>query len=300
MSLWEYAGLTLMLGLSTLGILFLYDLNRRHKLYDQSTLSIVLFVLIFVFIFFERLVFKYDIFLLPVFMAYFFANKENRLPDIQTFFFFLFPVIAIQGTNVSLSWKLTYVAFLWILPLFQYLTKIKNRHQYLTVLYVSVFLAIGIGFGNYFYNQKDVRNNILNSRQTVENNYQFQHIKLKQSQIDYFQQIDSLLTELHFDRTQDRILTFDNDYAVMLYLNAPNYGGLMHHVTNMEPYSSVYDSLQNAPEYMIISKREGYLFKQMADKFHWDFPAHCTEYQIVNSIDEKDFGSGDRALLVKK
>jgi hypothetical protein len=97
-------------------------------------------------------------------------------------------------------------------------------------------------------------------------------------------------------------LAFDADYPVLLYLGVSNYGGLMHHPENMAVYQTTFDSLQNAPEYLIIKQREGegYLLKQMVNKFHWNYPANCTEYELVNTAGQFDWGTGNRSLLVKK
>jgi hypothetical protein len=225
-------------------------------------------------------------------------NKGQVISIIQKLLFLSFPVLALQGTNVRIEFKLLYVSFIWIFILSRYLFTIKNRAIYKTILYAVIILVLSINVREYFYTHADLRGTIFNSNSKIENNVQFRSITLRQRQVAYFQQVDSILQINHFDPQKDRILAFDYDYATLLYLNAPNYGGLMHHIMNMENYKSIFYSRENAPEYILVPQDNKRRLARLAKKFDWS--QDYTEYKLGSPDVHTRYFVGPRSLFVKK
>jgi hypothetical protein len=294
--------------LSTLGICFIYYINQRQKYCDKQIASICIFIAILLFTVLERRFFRYNILLIPVIMSGVFyylslplpENRKNKIrfsSAVQQLFLLFFPFIALQGTNVDTIYKLSYLVFIWILMLAYFLFQIKDSFTYKFILYLTVVIMICISLGGHFYSNGNVKGTVFDSKYKVENNHLFDHIKLKQDQIEYFQEIDSILKIYHFNPNKDRVYTLDYDYAALLYLNATNYGGLMHHVENMINYKSVFSSQENAPDYIIFRRDEEKPFNKMAEDLNWRLYGEYLKYEIGNP--EVPYLIGNRILLIK-
>jgi hypothetical protein len=306
----QYTGNFLIILLCSAGICFLYFINQKQNSWNKQLITVYILVLSLILIVLNVKILKYNVLLIPATIAFLFyylspffskieqPAKKQVVLIMQGLVILFFPVITVLGTNVFIEYKLDYTAFIWVFLLANQLFRIKNKIVYKSVLYLTAGIALGTGYGGYLLQYREIRGNLFNSKYTVENNVQFNHIRLRQKQIDYFQTIDSLLKVNHFNPERDRILAFDTDYPALLYLNVPNYGGLMHHVENMYAYKDRYYSHANAPDFIIVSQAEGKKFKKMAGDFQWNFPEECIEYTIANP-EHKDL-TGYRVLLVKK
>jgi hypothetical protein len=305
----RYAQNFVLISLSGIGFCFMYYLSQKQKQLDKKKLTVCIFVVILVFLMLEARLFKYNILFVPILLSFVFyhlsqplsitdwLNKKQIVPVIRGLIFLFFPVIALQGTNVHLNYKLAYVVFIWMFVLANYLFQIKNQAVYKFILYLTVTVVFMIGFAPYlfYYHQ---RRGITQAKYKIENNKMFKHVKLQKDQIEYFQRVDSLLKANHFDSKKDRVLAFDCDYAVLLYLNVTNYGGLMHKIYNMPYYEDYFYSPQNAPEYIIVPQYYGASFKEIAEYFEWNYPDECTEYEI--GYPDMELRPLPRSLLIKK
>ncbi|GHT01035.1 hypothetical protein FACS189421_13560 [Bacteroidia bacterium] len=305
----NYTGNFLVLFLCSAGICFLYFINQKQNYWDKQLIAVYIFVALLILIALNTKFFRYHILLMPILIAVLFyylslffskneqLTKKQSVLIIQGLVIFFFPAIALLGTNVSIEYKLAYTSFIWVFLLSNYLFRIKNKIVYKSVLYLTVCIASGMGYGGYLQHYRDIKGNLFDSTCRVENNKEFNHIKLKQKQMNYFQRVDSLLKANHFNPEKDRILAFDTDYAVLLYVNATNYGGLMHHIENIFAYKDIFFSHANAPDFIIVPQRDAKEFKKMAKTFQWNFPEECTEYSLGNPEKGR---TGPRSLLVKK
>jgi hypothetical protein len=278
--------------LSSIGICFIYYLNQRQKYYNKKIVSICIFIAILVFTAFEPRLFRYNILFIPVIMAGVFyylsfpfsENRKNKIPFysiVQGLFLFFFPFIALQGTNANIIYKLSYLSFVLIMIQAYYLFQIKDAFLYKFILYLTVIMMLGISLISHFFVIDSLRGSAFDSKYEVENHSLFNHIKLKESQINYFQEVDSILKIHDFNPKKDRIFALDYDYATLLYLNATNYGGLMHHVQNMINYKSFFFSQENAPDYIIFRLSDGRLFYKIAQNFNWQLEEYIM-YEIGN------------------
>lgn len=304
----DYLKNFVLIFLCTIGICFIYYINQRQKYYDKTILSICIFIAVLLFVAFERKIFRYNILLIPIIMsgAFYYLSlpvsekRKNKMQFnsiVQWLFLLFFPVIALQGTNVDIIYKLSYLGFIWILMLAYHLFQIKDTFLYTFILYLTVIMMLCICFGGHLYSNVNVRGTIFDSKYKVENSPMFNHIKLKQSQVDYFQEVDSILKIHHFNPLQDRIYVLDYDYAALLYLNAVNYGGLMHHIENMINYKSIFFSQENAPDYIIFRRSDERIFHKMVKNFNWHLYGEYIMYEIGNP--ESPELIGNRILLIK-
>jgi hypothetical protein len=294
--------------LCTLGVCFIYYINQRQKYFDRQSVSICIFVAILLFALLGLRFFRYNILLIPVIISGVFyylslllsENQRNKIrfgSTVQWLFLLFFPFIALQGTNVDIMYKSSYLAFVWILILAYYLFQIKDAALYKFILHLAVIIIVCISLVSHFYSTASVKGTVFDSKYKVENNRLFSHIKLKQEQINYFQEVDSILKIYNFDPLKDRIYTLDYDYATLLYLNATNYGGLMHHIENMINYKSVFSSQENAPDYIIFYRAEERFFNKMAKNLNWRLYGEYIKYEIGNP--EAPHLIGSRILLIK-
>ena len=311
----EYAGSITTLFLSCCGIYFLYRINRLQKQWNKKGILWIIICLFGLFIVVENKLLRYNLAIVPILftcIVYYMSKpfsptqvqpKPPLIHLLQKPIFFLFPILAVQGTNVGINYKILYFAFIWILILTIYLYRIRNTKIKQLLLYLTVGFAFCLSGWSHLHTFSQVRGTFLNSKYTVENNRQFNHIRLNQSQIDYFQQIDSLLQAHHFDSKQDRIFALDFDYPALLYLNATNYGGLMHHILNMPAYKTVFFSAANEPDYILVFRKNRNLFmKTVVENFEWNFPSDYNEYKIEGpdpAMAKLQF-SGPRSLFIRK
>jgi hypothetical protein len=304
----DYIKNFILVFLCTLGLCLIYRINQQQRYYNRKFISICIFIAILLVVILERKFFRYNILLIPVIMSGIFyylsfsfpENRKNKIPFysiVQWLFLLFFPLIALQGTNVEIIYKLSYMVFIWILMLAYYLFQLKNPVLYKFILYLTVIVMLGIGLGGHLYSNRNVRGTVFDSKYKVENNRLFSHIKLKQKQIDYFQEVDSILKIHNFNPKKDRIFALDYDYAALLYLNAPNYGGLMHHIENMINYKSVFFSQENAPDYIIFRRSEERFFNKIAKNFNWRLYGEYIMYEVGNP--ELPHLTGNRILLIK-
>jgi hypothetical protein len=309
----SYAGVFTILILCGMGIVFLLYVNQKQQIFSKTGIAIGVSVVILILIFIERKVFKYSVLLMPVTIAFAFywlespcvydQNKKRIFllaHNIRNAIFFLFPIIAVQGTNVSISYKLTYLSFMWIFVLAGYLFRIKDRTAYKFVLYLTVIFAVLLSLSGSLYIFRNVKGNLFNTKQTANDNRQFAYIRLTDNQIAYFQNVANLLEANGFDPKRDKIFTFDYDYATLLYLNAPNYGGLMHHIENMSAYKTTFSSQINEPDYIIVLKTDKNLLKEVIDRenFQWNFPGGYFAFDLASP--EKSAVPNKRILFIKK
>ncbi|MDR0412173.1 MAG: hypothetical protein LBH61_00010 [Dysgonamonadaceae bacterium] len=290
--------------LCTLGIGLSYFVNRQRKYCDQTVWCICMVAAMLLLAFLERSFFRYNILLIPVILSgvlYYLSLPSFKKPSfdsaVQWLLLFCFPFIAIQGTNVEIAYKLSYTGFIWVLLLAGYLFRIKDPFLYKLVLYLPVIVILCITAAHASPYGK-VRGTVLDSKSEVENHPLFNHIKLRQKQVDYFQEVDSILKIYHFDPHKDRIFALDYDYATLLYLNATNYGGLMHHIENMIHYKPVFFSQENAPDYILFRQDEERLFHKTADRLNWQLYGEYLKYEVGNP--EQAHLVGNRILLINK
>jgi hypothetical protein len=296
--------------LCAMGMACLYFINQKQTCVRKSFGALCILGVTLVLILLERDYFLYNFLLIPVIIAatfYYLSHplsityEKNRhlIPGvIQKTIFLFFPVIALLGTNSPFAFKLSYTAFFWMLILAYYLFRINEAIVYRSVLYLTVIITMGIGFCGYFIVAEKWKGNLFISKYTVENRPQFNHIKLKSSQIDYFQRVDSLLQENAFDPERDRIFTTDYDYATLLYLGITNYGGLMHHIENMYAYDDVFYTDEKAPDFIIIRNYDRKKLDKAVQKFRWAFPDEYTKYEIGTPEDPDMVGK--RSLFIRK
>jgi hypothetical protein len=296
--------------LSGFGVCFFYYLIQKQTCYNKQNLAIALFTVILSYLMYEISFFKYNILLIPVIFSFVFYHLSQPVPIInwrdkkqivsiiQGILFLFFPIIALQGTNVSINYKMAYTVFFWAFILAFYLFRIKDQNQYKFILYLAVSIILVISTLPYFLHYNRHRGNY-HAKYKIENNKQFAHIVLKKSQIDYFRQVDSLLKVNNFDPQKDRIFAFDYDYATLHYLNVTNYGGLMHNIDNLYCYKDIFYSHENAPEFILIAHRDGDDFLKIIKTFKWNFPDECTEYEIGDPDPEPEAEIRPRSLIVK-
>jgi hypothetical protein len=305
----NYAEVFMVLLFCSIGISFLYYINQKQNQFNKKKVAAGIFIAVLLLSILARKLFKYSILLIPVIISFTYylsqisdidwQDKKRIRGIIQGAIFLFFPVIALQGTNVEMIYKLIYLSFMWVFLLAVYLFQIKDRLVYKSVLYLTVVLALGIGLTGNLYIYRHLRGNLFNAKYRVENNRQFNHIKLTKNQIDYFESVAGLLKEAGFNPKTDRILAFDYDYATLLYLDATNYGGLMHHIDNIPAYRSLFFSQANEPDYIIVCEWDRQKLKNMldAEDFQWNFPTDYEEYELGNS--EELNITGNRSLFVK-
>jgi hypothetical protein len=305
----DYAGIFMLLLFCGAGIYFFHSINQKQKLLDKPSVAVALFTAVLILAILDRKVFKYSFLIIPIVISclFYLSESSNIFRQykkrtgriIRIILFLFFPVIALIGTNVEFIYKLNYSAFFWIFILAYFLFQIKDRPARKFVLYLTLFVALAVGFGGNLYIYRSLKGNVFSAVHPVENNRMFNHIKLKESQMDYFQKVDSLLNVIGFNPKSDRILAFDYDYATLLYLDATNYGGLMHHIENLPAYKAALSSPANAPDYIIVCETDRGYLKETLDKeeFQWNFPSGYTQYRLGNP--EEPHLIGNRRLYVK-
>ncbi|MDR3341150.1 MAG: hypothetical protein LBT25_13870 [Candidatus Symbiothrix sp.] len=304
----EYGKNIILIFLSSVGVCFFYYLIQKQTYYNKQNLAIALFTVILSYLMYEISFFKYNILLMPIIFGFLFyhmsqpvpvinrRNKKQIVSIIQGVLFLFFPIIALQGTNVSMNYKMAYTVFIWAFILAFYLFRIKDKALYKFILYLAVSIILVMSSLPYFLHFNRHRGTY-RAKYRIEENKQFDHIIMKKSQIDYFRQVDSLLKANNFDAKKDRILAFDYDYATLHYLNVTNYGGLMHRIDNLPYYKDLFYSHENAPEFILIAHRDGDAFLDIIKDFKWNFPDECTEYEIGDPDPEPR--PHPRSLIVK-
>lgn len=264
--------------LSILPLIFAFGLSVFVNKYNKI-LSILVFVISIVLINlywpWAKAMYSTMIFFpaLIGFVVYVFSNNIHKPILFLLIFLLVFPFLGLLGTNVYYGGKIVWFFISWsIVPLIVISSKLKSKFQenhkhffILSVLVLYLFFPVKSLFG------RD------NNKYLFEKYNQISGIKITQSQLIYFNRVDSIITNYGYRPNIHYMFSTQLDHMTIYVLNArPN-------STYFQPMDFVVD--ENSfklikPEFLFLTKYDLDVAGQKLINSNWGFPDAYDKYYV--------------------
>lgn len=216
-----------------------------------------------------------------------FARIEWANPRTYYYLFlFLFPVIAVLGTNTEVYHRTYLFVITWLLLFFQQTYKLpRNKYGELLITVMLFFVipcsanitsSIPIAMRYLLTTHKQI-----NSYHFDKGNSNFAKIGINESQYTYFQEIDSILNEYNFVPHQSTMFAMVYDYTNIYVFDAVNASRF--HNAFYFPYMDT--SGQDAPDFLFICRLDSLHISKNLENTHWDWPAAYDKYVVGSPED---------------
>lgn len=212
----------------------------------------------------------------PAFVSiilYFFSSSKNKKNIFLMIFLFIFPFVALLGTNVYYGGKIVWFFITWgIIPLvflsndikFPLFEKYRTFYIFsISIIYMLIPLksAFTTNTNEYYFKQY---NNI-------------SEIKITKSQFEYFNRVDSILTIYNFLENRHYIFSTQLDHMTIFAFNAkPN-------STYFQPMDFLVDNNSDKlkrPEFMFLTKFDLDIAEEKLRDTDWGFPDAYDKYYV--------------------
>ena len=219
-----------------------------------------------------------------VFIPYLFTRVKDpdyRLTETRTYyrvFLFLFPILAVAGTNTGVLGRL----YLFVLPwLFLYFDTIKDDSRYKVLLWpiLLLFLIPSAGLGNVSPLSTIQTNRAVKAANTYhfeKGNTNFAKVGINKTQCDYFERIDTLLKEYNYVPHQSTMFALAYDYSNIYVFDAVNVSHFL--MAQYFPYMDV--SQTPAPDFMFLCRFDSASIGDALRAAPWDWPEKYDEYMV--------------------
>jgi hypothetical protein len=256
---------------ATLAVFFIYKYHKSSSVF----LFIILLILINKFWPWNKAMYSTLIILPTLFTMglYFFLQKRQKSTIITILFLFLFPFIGLLGTNVFYGGKIVWFFISWaIIPIIVLNSDTESdfmqKHKQLMLIFISIlylFLPLKSLFSksnNLFY---------FNKYENISN------IKISESQFNYFNRVDSILSQYNFEPNKHYMFATQLDHMTIFVFNAkPN-------STYFQPMDFVVDSKKfdlKRPEFIFLTKYDLDIAEEQLMSLNWKFPEAYNQYYI--------------------
>lgn len=264
--------------LSILPLIFAFGLSVFVNKYNKI-LSILVFVISIVLINlywpWAKAMYSTMIFFpaLIGFVVYVFSNNIHKPILFLLIFLLVFPFLGLLGTNVYYGGKIVWFFISWsIVPLIVISSKLKSKFQenhkhffILSVLVLYLFFPVKSLFG------RD------NNKYLFEKYNQISGIKITQSQLIYFNRVDSIITNYGYRPNIHYMFSTQLDHMTIYVLNArPN-------STYFQPMDFVVDDNSFKlikPEFLFLTKYDLDVAGQKLINSNWGFPDAYDKYYV--------------------
>lgn len=208
-------------------------------------------------------------------------DPNFKLFDAQTYywlFLFLFPILAVAGTNTGVLGRL----HLFVLPwLFLYFDTFKqeNRYKGLILPIILLFLIPCAGFGNMSPFSTIQANSAAKNANTchfTKGNDNFARIGITKTQCEYFERIDSLLSTYNYTPRKSTMFALVYDYSNIYVFDAVN----VSHFRTAEyfPYMDVSHTI--APDFLFLCRFDSIAIENALRNAPWGWPQEYDEYVV--------------------
>lgn len=221
------------------------------------------------------------------FIPYLF-NKKQPLdmkdlinPDVaKNIFLFLFPIIAVFGTNTGVIHRLYLFTMPWLFLYWQQ-THAKQAYPYKELLIPILFFfvipagkAMNTSIPQVMREHKIIKNEC--KYHFTKGNEKFAKIGITKTQYDYFEKVDSLLKVYNYAPNKSTMFAMVYDYANIYVYNAVNASHF--HAVEYFPYMDV--SAQEPPDFLFICRMDSVYIDNYLRETHWNWPEAYDEYSV--------------------
>lgn len=212
----------------------------------------------------------------PAFVSiilYFFSSSKNKTSIFLMIFLFIFPFVALLGTNVYYGGKIVWFFITWgIIPLLILSNDIKfplfEKYRTFFIFSISIIYLL---------------TPIKSAFTTNTNEYYFKkyknisEIKITKSQLDYFNRVDSILNIYNFVENKHYMFSTQLDHMTIYAFNAkPN-------STYFQPMDFLVDNNSDKlkrPEFMFLTKFDLDIAEEKLRDTDWGFPDAYDKYYV--------------------
>lgn len=196
-------------------------------------------------------------------------------------FLFMFPIIAVLGTNTGVLGRLYFFVMVWLFLFFKQ-TYTLPRFEYgellITVMLFFTFpcaYSINSSIPNVVKDNLITKKNI-NTCHFEKGNANFATIAITQDQYDYYNRIYSILSEYNFVPHQSTIFATAFDDSNIYVFDAVNASHF--HSANFFQFVDI--SRQDAPDFLFMCRMDSMILSERLRNSHWDWPDAYDEFSV--------------------
>ena len=195
-------------------------------------------------------------------------------------FLFIFPVIAVFGTNTGVVGRLYSYVIVWLFLFFVQTNKIqRDKYGELLVTVMLFFVipcAASMNSSIPVVMKESAKMKNTNTCYFERGNKNFAKTAITPVQNNYFQKIDTILTDYNYKPHQSTIFAMVYDYVNIYVFDAVN--ASYFHAVEYFPYMDV--SEQEAPDFLFICRMDSMYIDKYLRATHWNWPEAYDEYSV--------------------